>query len=177
MLRVIREVLAHGSDAPERPKRRRGLWPWASAGPPARPRGHRATNIGGALEFLLRVAKRKTVCFVVSDFFDDGYERVMRMANRKHDVIAVCVTDPRELNMPEVGLIALTDPETGQRGLYDTSSPRFRHHFEALARRRGEQLEQRFRKSGIDFIRIDADGSVVDPLVRFFRLRERRMRR
>lgn len=180
VLRVVREVLAHGSadtgtrtTAPS--AEMRCFWPWSSR---RRPRtGRQATRIAAAMEFLLQVAKRKTVCFVVSDFFDAGYERAMRMANRTHDVIAVHIVDPREVTIPNLGLVALTDSETGATGLYDTGSSAFRRTFEGLAERRAGELEQRFRKSGIDFIRIDASRSVVDPLVRFFRLREKRMRR
>jgi len=179
VLRVIREVLAHGYGptdtltAARAPSRR--WWPFNSA---RRPRtGRQATNIAGAMEFLMKVAKRKAVCFVVSDFFDEDFERSVRMANRKHDVIAVHVTDPRESEIPNVGLVTLTDPETGRTTLCDTASASFRHEFATLAQKRNTELEQRFRKSGIDFIRINAAESVVDPLVRFFRQRERRMRR
>jgi uncharacterized protein (DUF58 family) len=128
------------------------------------------------MEFLLTSAKRKVVCFVVSDFFDEGFERAMRAANRKHDVIAVQVSDPREMQIPNVGLLTLTDPETGATGLYDTSSAVFRRRFESLAQDRADELEQLFRTSGIDLICIDPAQTVVDPLIRFFRLRERRMR-
>jgi len=114
---------------------------------------------------------------VVSDFFDEGYERAMRTANRKHDVIAVHITDPREKTIPNVGLITLTDPETGASKFYDTCSARFRQVFEDMAQRRAVDLEQQFRSSGIDFVSIDSAESVVDPLVKFFRLRERRLRR
>ena len=177
VLRVVREVLAHGFGptdvAPPTSGRRRWLWPTRR-----RPRaGRHATNIEGAMEFLMQVAKRKTVCFVVSDFFDEGYERALRMANRKHDVIAVQIVDPRERDLPNVGLVTLSDPETGRTGLYDTGSRAFRRRFAESAAQRDADLEQRFRSSRIDFIRIDTSGSVVDPLVKFFRLRERRMRR
>ena len=180
VLRVIREILAHGREqgddgSESEGGRRRLRLPWSGR---RRPRTRRQdTNIGGAMEFLLRSAKRKTVCFVVSDFFDDGYERAMRTANRKHDVIAVHVVDAREKEMPEVGLIALTDPETGKRGLYDTGSAAFRRRFDQHARERSDRIEQMFRGSKIDFISIDPTESVADPLIRFFRLRERRMRR
>ena len=111
---------------------------------------------------------------MVSDFLDDGYERVLRIANRKHDVIAVLITDPRELELPSVGLVALQDAETGRTRLYDTASSQFRGAVREQAEDRIAQLEQRFRSAGIDFIHIDASGSVVDPLVRFFRMREKR---
>jgi hypothetical protein len=101
----------------------------------------------------------------------------MQSANRKHDVIAVLITDPRELEIPNVGLVNLADAETGRVARYDTSSLAFRRRVAGLAQNRVEELKHRFRGSNIDFIHIDASGSVVDPLVKFFRMRERRMRR
>jgi len=177
-LRVVREVLAHGVDAPaaEAPPERRRLGRlWRAWRPPRRPR--EATDLARALEFLLSVTSRKTICFLVSDFLDDGYEHALRTANRKHDVIAVLVTDPRELTLPGVGLVTLRDAETGDARLVDTSSAAFRDQVARQASQRVAQLERRLRAAGIDFIHIDAAGSVVDPLVRFFRMRERRRRR
>lgn len=178
VLRVIREILTHGSDRrnaapPPAPERRFGLR--LRKRHPRRP--EQATDITAALEFLMRSAKRKTVCFVVSDFFDDSYESAMRTANRRHDVIAVQIIDPRERSVPNVGLLSLTDPETGANMLVDTGSNRFRKAFEAGSHQRTAALQSAFRSSGIDFIRIDTDEPVADPIVRFFRQRERRMRR
>jgi len=180
-LRVVREVLTHGTgEAPEerlvqkkRPRRWlpfgiRRAW-WRS--------GRQATNVAGAMEFLLSVTSRKTVCFVVSDFYDDGYLQALQSANRKHDVIAVLITDPRELDIPNVGIVTLADPETGRVAQYDTSSAGFRREVAEMASERIERLRSTFARSSIDFIQIDASGSVVDPLVKFFRMRERRMRR
>jgi uncharacterized protein (DUF58 family) len=177
-LRVVREVLAHGQ-APEsvqrpavRPGGRWALMPWR------RPRAARqATDIAQALEFLMSVTSRRTICFVVSDFLDGEYERALRAANRRHDVIAVLVTDPRELEVPPVGMVALRDAETGRSRLYDAGSRRFREEMQRAADGRVKDLERRLRASAIDFIHIDASGSVVDPLVQFFRMRERRARR
>ena len=178
-LRVVREVLAHGASAPEsvaESKPRRGLERWLM--PWRRPRSAReATDIARAMEFLLSVISRKTICFVVSDFLDEGYERALVTANQKHDVIAVLVTDPRELALPSVGLVTLRDAETGAARIYDTASAAFREQMASAAAQRVRDLEHRFRSAGIDFIHIDAAGSVVDPLVRFFRMRERRSRR
>jgi uncharacterized protein (DUF58 family) len=178
-LRVVREVLAHGWDTPEgapgeTPRRRfsflRGAW--------RRPRRAReATSISQAMQFLLAVTTRKTICFVVSDFLDRDFEQALRIANLKHDVVAVLVTDPRELEIPEVGLVALRDAEAGSTRVYDTSSEAFRREVRRVAADRIRLLERRFRSSGIDFIHIDAAGSVVDPLVQFFRMREKRERR
>ncbi len=175
-LRVVREVLAHGTDAPSprptEPRRRFAR----SFSRRARRRAVEATDIGGALEFLMSVTPRKTVCFVVSDFLDEGFEDAMLTANRKHDVIAVVITDPRELELPSVGLVELRDAETGRARIYDTGSAAFRSAFSSLADERIRGLERRFRGAGIDFVHIDAAGSVVEPLVQFFRARERRLR-
>ncbi|MEM7164135.1 MAG: DUF58 domain-containing protein [Planctomycetota bacterium] len=177
-LRVVREVLTHGLDTPEgqAEKKTRG-WriPFLRS---RRPRlGRDATDIGAAMEFLMKVTARKSVCFVVSDFFDDGYEEALRSANRKHDVIAVLVTDPRELELPGSGMIELRDAESGATALHDTGSKAFRKAFEQRANERVESLRRRFASSGIDFIHVDASGSIVDPLIKFFRMRERRQRR
>lgn len=181
VLRVIREILAHGHESSRNPDQANGSrvarwWPGRVRRRHLRS-GRQATCIAGAMEFLLKAAKRKTVCFVVSDFFDTSFERALQTANRKHDVIAVRVSDPREKAIPNVGLVTLADPETGMTAVYDTASARFRQVYEDAVRRHGDGLSQYFRGSGIDLINIDASEPVVDPLVRFFRLRERRLRR
>ena len=98
-------------------------------------------------------------------------------ANQRHDVVAVLVTDPRELALPAVGLVALRDAETGRARLYDTGSKAFRQTLAAAASDRVSELARTFRRRGIDFIHIDTAGSVADPLIAFFRMRERRIRR
>jgi uncharacterized protein (DUF58 family) len=177
-LRVVREVLAHGAEAPEAPtpdSPRRWTQRFASWRRPRSPR--EATDIGKAMEFLLSVSARKSICFVVSDFLDEGFERALVTANQKHDVIAVLVTDPRELSLPSVGLVTLRDAESGVARVYDTGSAAFREKMASESAARVRNLEHRLRSSGIDFIHIDAAGSVVEPLVRFFKMRERRSRR
>ncbi len=178
-LRVVREVLAHGADAPELDSGRGFRWPRLTLGGRGRRlrRPREATDIAKAVEFVMSVTPRRMVCFVVSDFMDQGYERALQSANRKHDVVAVLITDPREFVLPSVGLVDLRDAETGRTRVVDTSSPSFRREFERIARERVHGLERRFRSAGIDFVEIDAAGSVVDPLVRFFHMRERRQRR
>jgi uncharacterized protein (DUF58 family) len=180
-LRVVREVLAHGmADARQRTPSRPAGWRRSllrsRRRAPSRT-GRQATNIRGAMEFLMSVTTRKAVCFVVSDFFDEGYLQAMQSANRKHDVIAVLITDPRELEMPPVGLINLADSESGRVVRFDARSAAFRRQIADLATARIEELRKAFQSSRIDFIQIDAASSVVDPLVAFFRMRERRMRR
>ena len=176
-LRVVREVLTHGEGMQADPQplggfrsflRRRGR----RARPP-----RQATDIARAVEFLAGVTKRRTICFIVSDFQDEGFERALAGANRRHDVIAVYVDDPRERVLPSVGLVGLRDAETGATQLVDTGSQRFREEVERDAQERAEGLEHRLRSLGIDFVHVDASESLVEPLVRFFRMRERRSRR
>ena len=175
VLRVIREVLAHGHEQADPLPAGKRRWPWGRTR--SRQSARAATSINAAMTFLMKVAKRKTVCFVISDFLDQGFERAMAAANRKHDVIAVHVSDHRERSLPDVGLIELVDAETGKRRLYDTGSDTFRQSHQRLTGQRFESLDRRFRANGIDLVHIDSVGSIADSLVKFFRLRERRMRR
>jgi len=175
-LRVVREVLTQGEEAqPPAPRlRMRDLFKRQRS----RIRNAReGTNIAAAVEFFLTVNRRRTVCFVVSDFIDDEYEQALRAANRKHDVVAVLITDPRELEMDNVGLVALEDAETGLRRVVDTGSKAFRQAFSDGAEQRLQDLRTRMATTGNDLIHIDASRSVVDPLVRFFKNREKRLRR
>ena len=185
-LRVIREVLARGQEEAERPPPR--SWnPWglpravverfrklklASARAP-----RRSTNISYALEFCRRVLPRRTVLFLVSDFLDEGYLDILRHANRRHDVVCALVGDERERTVDAAGLITLEDAETGERRLVDTDSAAFRAAMRDAARSREARLEDELRVSGIDLIRVDATRSVVDPLLQFFAMRKRRLRR
>lgn len=192
-LRVVREVLAHGrtigikkndsnptelTPSPIASRFRHWLPFFKRKNSRSRFRTSRqSTNIAGAVEFLLNVSNRKSVCFVVSDFYDENYLRFLQSANRKHDVIAVMVTDPRELEIPNSGLMNLTDAETGKSVLVDTSSAKVRDRFRQNAISRIENVERELRSSKIDFVHIDCSKSVVDPLAKFFRMREQRRRR
>jgi uncharacterized protein (DUF58 family) len=196
--RVVREVLAHSterddnsgaSDNPEKLDRkatstlafRGGLSKFLQALVSRKTQRLRpakqSTDIAGAMAFLLSVTKRRTVCFVVSDFIDDEFERALSMANRRHDVIAVLITDPREFDVPQVGLINLRDAETNVSRVYDTSSKAFCDALAQAAQKRVHDLEQRLRRRGIDFIHVDISNDTVEPLVAFFRMRGRRTRR
>ena len=137
----------------------------------------RSTSIAAALEFCRQVLPRRAVLFLISDFLDDGYLQVLRHANRKHDVVAALITDPREAEMPPAGLVTLEDAETGALRLVDTRSAAFRRELAMRARDRQQVLRDQLRATGMDLVVFDAAGSMVDPLLRFFRERERRLRR
>jgi uncharacterized protein (DUF58 family) len=139
----------------------------------------RSTSIAHALEFTRRVLPRRAVLFLISDFLDEGYLSVLRSASRRHDVVAVLVTDERELgfDFDRAGLIALEDAETGQTRLVDTQAPGLREELAAMARVRIDRLGSELRSAGVDMIRVDATKPVIEPLLAFFRMRERRLRR
>lgn len=134
----------------------------------------RGTDIEEAIGFLNRITVRKSVCFLVSDFLTHDYERSLRIARRRHDLIPIIVTDPRERSLPPGGLMELEDPETGDRALVDAGSRRVRREYEALVRRREAQRELMFRRMDTETIAVQTDESYVEPLVQFFRKRERR---
>ncbi|MEE2873611.1 MAG: DUF58 domain-containing protein [Candidatus Latescibacterota bacterium] len=137
------------------------------------PQGRR-TSIAGALEYLGRVLHRRSVVFVVSDFQDVGYETALRHLSRRHDLIAVSLSDPREWRLPDVGFINLQDAETGEQVLVDSGHQGVREFYAAEQEAAVERRGVLFRKTGVDEIAIDATKPYVDPLIHFFRARMKR---
>jgi len=133
------------------------------------------TDITLALEYLNRVTRRRSITFLVSDFEAEGYEKALTIANKRHDMIAVMVKDPRERELPPVGLINLRDAETGEDCLVDTSDANLQRRYREDAEREEEETVKLFRGSGIDFIRVSTDQPYVPELMRFFKRRERKI--
>ena len=133
-----------------------------------------ATDIGGALEYFSRVIKRKSVVFLVSDFLSEDFVKPLRIANNKHDVIAIKISDPRETTFDNIGLIELEDAETGEVFMIDTGSRKFRREFSARAEEDNLSLKKAFKLINLDFINIRTDESYIVPLINFFKMRERR---
>jgi len=134
------------------------------------------TDLSLALQYLSKVARRQTVAFLISDFADAGYEKALRIASRRHDLVPVVVRDPREETLPAVGLIALADPETGAETVLDTGDAALR---EAFARRRTaerEKLLKLFRSSDLDSIEVSTGQPYEKDLLKFFRQREKKFR-
>ena len=136
----------------------------------------RGTDIAGALEYLTRVVRRRAVAFLVSDFMSDGFEKPLAVAGRRHDLIAVRLSDQREASLPPLGFVEFEDAETGELFMVNTSDARFRAEFEDRAAKAREGLQRTFRRSRVDVIDIQTDESYVQPLMRFFKERERRFR-
>lgn len=162
VLRIIRDVLAFA------------------------PKG-RGTDIAGALDYTGRLLGHRSVVFVFSDFAliyppDEGpesatfarWERALRLVAKRHDVIAVNIRDQAEAAIPDVGLIVMRDPETGEEVAVDTSRPELRNRFQVFMAQERNALRRSFRRNGVDEIEVGTTGSFVQPLLAFFRRREKR---
>jgi uncharacterized protein (DUF58 family) len=134
----------------------------------------RGTDIAEGLRYLTGAIKKRSTAFLISDFLSSGYEDALRIASRKHDLIAVRIYDPREAEIPPVGLIQVLDAETGRRMLVDSSHPFVRKQYSNWWRKLDKNRVATFRKSGIDSIDIRTDRSYIKPLMSFFRVREQR---
>jgi len=134
----------------------------------------RRTGIREALESFATLVKRRAVVFLVSDFYDKGYERQMKVAGKRHDLIAVPLTDPVETELPAIGLVEMEDAETGERRLVDTASSAVRGAYARAWRDRERALASLCTEAGIDRIPLTVGADYVGPLGRFFMAREQR---
>ncbi|MBN2497113.1 MAG: DUF58 domain-containing protein [Deltaproteobacteria bacterium] len=150
VLRVISEVLAF------QPTRRR-------------------TDIAAGVEFLSRVTRRKSVAFLLSDFMCTGYEQALRVANRRHDMVPLLLRDPMERELPDVGLAAFQDAETGEVMLFHTASGRARRAIRRRVEQAREEQRSLFRRMKMDFVELSTEQDYVRPLVLFFKRRAARM--
>src|SRR6202167_4021263 len=176
VMRVIREILGFdytgfdfGRDGPadgkvRRTRDRRGA-----------PVMGVQTDLKGALEALVGVARRRSIAFIVSDFFAQGYERALALAAAKHDVVPVTLVDPRDIEMPDVGLATFEDLESGESILVDTGDAAVRAHYAAAMKKLVVARRQLFNKLGLDAVDIQTGGSFVAPLRDLFARRARRM--
>jgi uncharacterized protein (DUF58 family) len=132
------------------------------------------TDLVAGMDYLGRILHKKSVVFLVSDFQSEGFEKQLRILGKRHDLIAVSITDPREVIMPNVGLIQLEDAETGEMVIIDTGSVSFRERYEQLGGARLDSLRKLFRSMDIDHIDIRTGEDYVFDLIKFFRNRGRR---
>jgi uncharacterized protein (DUF58 family) len=150
VLRVIREVLTVQPQSP-------------------------GTNVAVAMDYLVRVLRRRTVVFVISDFRTPAFEQSLRIAKRRHDIIPVVVTDPRETSLPPVRFVEMIDNESGEFAVVDTSSKAFRESFAANAVREAEQRRRLLLKMRVQGVELATGQSYIEPLTKFFRAREARL--
>jgi uncharacterized protein (DUF58 family) len=150
VLRVIRELLYH------------------------RPKG-RGTAIQNALDFLLKVAKRRSVVFLISDYMDEGYWKSLKVANRKHDLIGIRMNDVAESDIPDLGLLKVHDPETNEQFWIDTSSKEERLLFKKEQEEKWIKFNKECGSIKFDLIQISTTGDYVEPLINYFKRREKRV--
>ena len=147
--RVIREILSH------RPKAV-------------------LTDLNLPLEYLNRVAKRKVSAFLISDFLGEGYEKMMAHTARHHDLTAISITDPKEEKISKYGILELLDAESGERLMIDTLRGHVRDRWNRIMEKGHSHRDFVFRKTGVDHIKLDTSSNYIDPLIQYFRLREKR---
>ncbi len=154
ILRVIRELLYYASrDEAERSSQ---------------------TDIALALEYMNQILKRRATVFLISDFLAEGFDKDLQIANRRHDLVAIRLIDPLEVQLPDVGLLELEDLETGETILLDTALTEIRETVSENASTEKLKLEKTFKSIGVDYIDIYTGSSYIQPLTRFFRMRARR---
>jgi uncharacterized protein (DUF58 family) len=157
--------------------------------PPKKGRGHvhrilrdlyyvkprsQGTNVRIALEYLQGVLRKRSTVFLFSDFLDKGYDRALRQVGRKHDMIACVIQDKAEMQFPNVGLVDLEDGETGEIMTVDTTSPLFQREFKEQMKKIRDERDQLLKRAQVDRIEIDSSKEFVDPLIAYFRRRNKR---
>jgi uncharacterized protein (DUF58 family) len=132
---------------------------------------HNKTNIGEALRYLINGVKKRSIVFLISDFMDQGYERALKIANRKHDLVALRIYDPREQELPAMGLVPFRDAETDELRWVNTSSHTVRRNYKARALEQQAYMKDLFRRSGVDHASIATTESYIKPLMNLFKRR------
>jgi uncharacterized protein (DUF58 family) len=149
VLRIIREVL---SFAPE----------------------GKSTNIKAALEYMNNAVKKKSIAFLISDFIDSGFDKILRIVSRKHDLVGIVLNDKREDEIPQMGLVKFMDAESGVERWIDTDNKQMRFLFKQMRERSIAKRKALFISSRLDSIEVDTGQNYIKPLVQFFRMREKR---
>ena len=137
------------------------------------PKGNK-TSIKNVLDYLLKVAKRKSVVFLISDFIDDNYWSSLKIVNRKHDLIGIRLFDPAEKLLPDVGVIKVRDPESGSSFWIDTSNRKEMEKLKTQINSDFDAFNKQAKKIGFDIISVSTNGDFVDPLISLFRKRDKR---
>jgi len=135
----------------------------------------RGTDISAALRYLDSVTTRRAVTFVISDFFAKEFKKPLSIASKRHDCIAITITDPRETELPNAGLVELADAETGEFFMVDTASAKVRQAYHSKSRRMTEDRSRLFASISVDHIDIRTDKPYIDELIKFFKMRRKRL--
>ncbi len=155
--------------------------------PPKKGRGHilrivrellefqprsKGTSISGALKYLNNVIKKRSIAFLISDLMDEGFDDALKIANRRHDMVVLRTTDPRELELPNMGLAQFIDPETGETQWVNTRNKAVREHYRAQALKHQARSRDVLRRAGVDHAVISTRDGYVKPLRNLFRQRD-----
>ena len=132
------------------------------------------TSIQAGIDFLMNVAKRKSVVFLISDFIDQGYWKSLKLANNKHDMIGIRISDPAEQLVPDIGLIKIEDPENNEKIWVDASSNKDRENLSRSVNEKWDIFERECSRNQFDVINISTEKDYVNPLMNFFQKREKR---
>ncbi len=158
--------------------------------PPKKARGHgwrvireilsfeptgKGTDISQALDFLGRIVRKRCVCFLLSDFLASNYERSLRQANKRHDMIALTISDHREKELPRIGFMELEDAETGESLLIDTLDQNLCNNFKLFRQKEDDDRRHLFRSMDLDYVSLSTNVSYIKPLLTLFRRREKRL--
>ena len=135
---------------------------------------HRNTNLTEGLRYLTSAIKKRSIAFLISDFIDEGYDDALKIAAKKHDLIAVRLVDPRERELPDSGMMRVVDAESGETMWVDTSDRLVRDRYARYWKEQDEAQGRLLLRSGVDAVTIRSDQSYIQPLVSFFRVREKR---
>ena len=134
----------------------------------------KGTNLGLPLEYLLKIQKKKATTFLISDFQDTNYEQQLKLANQKFDLIAINIIDPREEILPDVGMVFLEDLETGKTLLVNTHDPQMLKEHQKRCSQKKQDRKKFFNSIGIDTIEIFTNKSLTDPIIKYFKFREKK---
>lgn len=129
------------------------------------------THLSEALRYLTNIINKRCVAFMISDFIDDNFEDAMKITNKKHDLVAIRVTDPLERELPALGLVRFRDAEQGKAAWIDTSSPATRNTYRQMQQKRDQQIAASCKRSGVDFVEISTRGDYIKPLLTLFQKR------
>jgi len=135
---------------------------------------YKGTIIKNTLDFISRVAKRKSVIFIISDFIDDGFWTSLKILNKKHDILGIRLIDPSEVDFPDIGLAKIEDQETQKVFWVDTNSKELRKKMKENVQIELKKFNRKSKKNGLDIINIFTDQDFVEPLLKFFKMREKR---
>lgn len=133
------------------------------------------TSFDVPLDYLNSIQKKKCITFLISDFQTENYQEQIKKVSKIHDLIAIGLTDPLERKLPKVGFVELEDAESGEMILIDTGSSKFRNDYEKLTKKKSKEKINFFRSNGVDYIDISTEKSSIDPIIKFFKERERKL--